>query len=309
MKFQKLGQTDIDVSIITLGCWAFAGGDLWGEQDEADSIATVHAALDVGVNFFDTAEGYGSGYSEEVLGRALVGRRNEAVIATKVSGKNNSAAAVQQSCENSLRRLQTDYIDLYQIHRWDTETPIEETLRALDDLVSIGKVRYIGASNFTAWQLAWSIAIAEMFRLTKFVSIQPHYHMFERGIETELIPACQYIEVGILPYFPLAGGFLTGKYLPGQPAPPSSRGESSQYVQSYMSAENYTKLEKLRLFAQESDHTVNELAHAWLLAQPQISSVISGATRVEHVHANAAAGDWELTPDEVTQINTILDSP
>ena len=145
-----------------------------------------------------------------------------------------------------------------------------------------GKVRYIGASNFSAWQLVWSNALAELRGWNKFVSIQPHYHMFERGIEEELVPACQYFDIGILPYFPLAGGFLTGKYKQGKPAPEGSRGESSQYVQRYMTPENYVKVEKLTAFAQQREHSLNDLAHAWLLAQPQISSVISGATSIEH---------------------------
>jgi len=269
----------------------------------------------VGVNLIDTADVYQGGRSEENIGTALKGRRDQALIATKVffkvgEGPNDLSASRQHilaGVEASLRRLQTDYIDLYQIHRWDVDTPIEETMRALDDLVRAGKVRYIGASNFSSWQLIHANAVAELRGWTKFVSIQPHYHMMEREIEKELVPACKYFGIGILPYFPLAGGFLTGKYQEGQPAPEGSRGESSEYVKRYMTSERFAKLTLLITFAEEHDHTINELAHAWLLAQPMVSSVISGATKVEHIQANAAAGDWELTPEEVAEINEILD--
>ncbi|HBY08721.1 MAG TPA: aldo/keto reductase [Chloroflexi bacterium] len=236
------------------------------------------------------------------------------MIATKVfhkmgEGPNDHSASRQHifdGVENSLRRLQTDTIDLYQIHRWDANTPLEETLRALDDLIRAGKVRYIGASNFDGWQLTHANGLAELKGWSKFVSVQPHYHMLEREIEKELIPACNYFGIGILPYFPLAGGFLTGKYQEGLPIPEGSRGESSQYVQRYMTPENYAKLGKLAAFAAAYGHTLNELAHAWLLAQPMVSSVISGATKVTHVESNAVAGDWDLSPEEVGIINEIL---
>jgi aryl-alcohol dehydrogenase-like predicted oxidoreductase len=209
--------------------------------------------------------------------------------------------------EASLKRLQTDYIDLYQIHRWDVDTPIDETMQALDDLVHAGKVRYIGASNFSSWQLTHANGLAKLNGWTKFVSIQPHYHLLEREIEKELIPACDYLGIGILPYFPLAGGFLTGKYKEGKPAPDGSRGETSEYVQRYMTQENYTKLAKLAAFSEERNHTINQLAHGWLLAQPMVSSVISGATKIEHVQANAESADWALSPNELAEVNKILD--
>ena len=211
--------------------------------------------------------------------------------------------------EASLKRLRTDYIDLYQMHVWDESTPIEETMRALDDLITAGKVRYIGASNFSGWQLILANKCAEAANLTPFVSIQPHYHLLEREIEKELLPACIHQQIGVLPYFPLAGGFLTGKYKSGNPAPEGSRGESSEYVQRYMTAENYLLVSHLAAFAKKREHSINELAHAWLLAQPQVSSVISGATSVDHVQANADAGDWELSAAEVEEINRILMGP
>ncbi len=181
-------------------------------------------------------------------------------------------------------------------------------MRALDDLVTSGKVRYIGASNFSAWQLAWANALAGRHGWAKFISIQPHYHMFEREVEKEIVPACQYFGIGILPYFPLAGGFLTGKYRPGRPPPPGSRGENSQYVQRYMTPANFARLEKLEAFAKDHGHSMNELAHAWLLARPQVSSVISGATRPDQVQANAASADWKLTPGEMEEIDKILNA-
>jgi aryl-alcohol dehydrogenase-like predicted oxidoreductase len=310
MQYRNLGSSGLKVSAIGLGTNQFGGKvDL---QTTRDIIA---AALEAGVNFIDTADIYQDGRSEKFIGQALAGKRSGVLLATKVYGEvgegpNDRGASrhhIMQGVEDSLRRLGTDTIDLYQIHVWDEDTPIEETLRALDDLVHAGKVRYIGASNFSAWQLTWSNALAELRGWNKFVSIQPHYHMFERGIEVELIPACQYFKIGILPYFPLAGGFLTGKYKQGEPAPEGSRGESSQYVQRYMTTENFAKVKKLTAFAQEHEHSLNDLAHAWLLAQPQISSVISGATSVAQVQANAAAVEWVLTAEETQQVNEMLE--
>lgn len=309
MKYRTLGKSGLKVSAIGLGTNQFGGKVAAGQ-----TVNIIRAALDMGINFIDTADVYQEGRSEEFMGRALEGRRQDALIATKVyyevgEGPNDRGASRQHivsGVEASLRRLKTDYIDLYQIHSWDADTPLEETMRALDDLVHAGKVRYIGASNFSAWQLVWAIAIAKEMGWTEFVSTQPHYHMLERGIEQEMIPACISFGIGILPYFPLAGGFLTGKYSQDKPAPAGSRGESSEYVQRYMTPNNYMILDKLKVFAGEHDHSLNELAHAWLLAQPQISSVISGATSVEHIQANAAASDWELQDEEVAAVNALL---
>ena len=309
MQFRNLGKSGLKVSSIGLGTNQFGG--------KVDLNATkniIAAALDIGVNLIDTADVYQAGRSEEYIGEALKDRRGQALIATKVyfkvgDGPNDQSASRQHilsGVDASLRRLKTDYIDLYQIHRWDAETPIGETMKALDDLVRAGKVRYVGASNFYGWQLTHANAVAELKGWTKFVSIQPHYHLFEREIEKELIPVCDYFGIGILPYFPLAGGFLTGKYREGQPAPEGSRGESSEYVQQYMTSENYAKLAALTAFSEERDHTINELAHAWLLAHPMVSSVISGATKVEHVKANAAASEWILSTDDVSKVNGII---
>lgn len=310
MQYRNLGKSGLRVSAIGLGTNQF-GGKV--SLNETGNI--LDAAIDSGINFIDTADVYQGGRSEENIGKSLKGKRSKVLIATKVffkvgEGPNDQSASRQHIFEGvdaSLRRLQTDHIDLYQIHRWDEVTPIEETMNALNDLVRMGKVRYIGASNFSAWQLAQANAIAEQNGLTKFVSIQPHYHMFERDIERELIPACDYFGIGILPYFPLAGGFLTGKYQKSKPIPEGSRGETSDYVKNYMIEANYVRLSKLRQFSEERGFELNQLAHTWLLAQPMVSSVISGATQVEHVVANASAGDWNLTDEEYQSINKFLE--
>ncbi|HEB64294.1 MAG TPA: aldo/keto reductase [Chloroflexi bacterium] len=310
MHYRTLGNTGLKVSAVGLGTNRFGG-----KVDFLTVNEILSAALDAGINFLDTADMYQKGRSEESIGEALKGRRDRFVVATKFyypmgEGPNDHGGSrhhVVEAVEASLRRLQTDYIDLYQMHRWDAETPIEETLRALEDLIRAGKVRYIGASNFTAWQLVTANAAAQANGWTPFAAIQPHYHMLERGIEAELIPACVYHKIGILPYFPLAGGFLTGKYRADAPPPPGSRGEKNSYVQGYMTPENYARLEKLRAFAEARGHTMVELAHAWLLAQPQISSVISGVTRVEHVLSNAAGAEWQLSDTEVAEVNAILE--
>jgi aryl-alcohol dehydrogenase-like predicted oxidoreductase len=309
LEYRQLGKSGVRVSTIGLGTNRFGI-----RVDQPSVTEIVDGALDLGINFIDTADVYQEGRSEESLGVALQGRRHAVILATKGynktgQGPNDYGASrhhLLSAVEASLRRLQSDYIDLYQIHRWDSTTPIEETLRTLDDLVRAGKLRYIGASNFAAWQLARAHLLAELRGWEPFITIQPHYHMFERSIETELIPYCNEYQVGILPYFPLAGGFLTGKYKRGEAAPTGSRGESSTYVQEYMTDANFTRIERLGAWAQERDHSLGELAHAWLLAQPQVSSVISGATSLEQVQANAKAGDWRLTAEELAEVNGVL---
>jgi aryl-alcohol dehydrogenase-like predicted oxidoreductase len=309
MLYRNLGSSGLKVSAIGLGTNQFGG-----KVDFQEAAEIIAAALDVGINLIDTANSYQSGRSEEAIGRALQGSRQKALIATKVrnqvgEGPNDMGASrkhILHAVEDSLHRLKTDYIDLYQIHRWDPDTPLLETMRTLDDLVRAGKVRYIGASNFDAWQLTWANALSEREGLTSFVSIQPHYHMLERGIQAELLPACQYFGIGVLPYFPLAGGFLTGKYRRGEPIPRGTRAENNPYVQSYLTPENFSRLEKLEAYAKERGHSVNELAHAWQLAQPQISSVISGATHPDQVTSNAAGADWLLSESEFVEINSLI---
>ena len=309
MQYRLLGNSGLRVSAIGLGTNQFGG-----KVDQLDTAQIVSGAIDLGINFIDTADIYQQGRSEEALGVALKGKWDKVIMATKVvsptgDGPNDKGASryhIMQNVEASLRRLQTDHIDLYQMHRWDNDTPLEETLRTLDDLVSSGKVRYIGASNYAAWQLARANLLAEVRGWAPFISIQNHYHMFEREQEREIIPFCNAHNVGILPFFPLAGGFLTGKYKRGEAAPAGSRGENSPYVQKYMTDANYDKVEKMTAWAEERGHTMGELAHAWLLAQPSVSSVISGATKLSHVQANAKAADWALTAEEFAEVNGVL---
>ncbi len=309
MEYRQLGHSGVRVSVVGLGTNQF------GSKVDQQGVTTIIAgAIDLGINFIDTADVYTGGKSEITLGEALKGRWDKVVLATKVrhpmgDGVNDYGVSryhIMNGVEASLRRLQSDHIDLYQVHSWDETTPIDETLRALDDLVRSGKVRYVGASNFAAWQLARANTLAEIRVSAPFITIQPHYHMFERGIEKELVPYCNAFKVGILPYFPLAGGFLTGKYKRGEPAPAGSRGENSTYVQRYMTDGNFDRVEKLTAWAAERDRTMGELAHAWLLGQPQVSSVISGATKLEHVQANAKAATWKLTTEELAQVNAVL---
>jgi aryl-alcohol dehydrogenase-like predicted oxidoreductase len=237
------------------------------------------------------------------------------VLATKVfhgtgQGPNDKGVSryhIMNGVEASLRRLQSDHIDLYYCHRWDVNTPIEETLRAMDDLITAGKVRYIGASNYAAWQLAHSNLMAELKGWTKFVALQSEYNLFNREVEAEALAYSQQFKVGFVPYFPLAGGFLTGKYKRGQPAPAGTRGENSTYVQAFMAdSTNYDKLEKLEAWAEAHGHTISELAQAWLLAQPGVSSVISGATKLEQVQANVKAADWVLTEAEAKEVTSLV---
>ena len=310
MQYRHLGRSGLQVSTIGLGTNRFGG-----KVDQAGVNAIIDAAIDLGINLIDTADVYTEGNSERTLGEALKGKWHKVILATKGfnatdTGPNDQGASryhLIAAVEDSLRRLQSDHIDLYQMHRWDAVTPIEETLRALDDLVRSGKVRYIGASNYMAWQLARANLLAEFNHWTPFVSIQNHYHMFERELEREVLPFCAAHHVGILPYFPLAGGFLTGKYKRGAPAPTGSRGESSPYVQAYMTDANYDKLQKLAAWADVHGGTLGDLAHAWLLAHPEVSSVISGATNADQLRANAKSADWSLSAAELAEVNALLD--
>ena len=310
MEYRHLGSSGVRVSAIGLGTNRFGSSVL-----PADRVADVlDAALDLGINFIDTSNSYQEGRSEETLGSALQGRRDRFVVATKFffptgEGPNDRGASryhLMNAVEGSLRRLRSDHIDVYYVHRWDDGTPIGETLRALDDLIRQGKVRYVGASDFASWQLAHANLLAEVRGWTAFAVLQSHYHLLERGVEREVLPYCRAHGVGFVPYFPLAGGFLTGKYVRGQKPPPGSRGESHPYVQQYMTDDRYDVLERLESWAGERGRGMNELAQCWLLAQPQVCSVISGATRLDQVRDNAKATDWRLTPAELAEVNEIL---
>lgn len=309
MQLRRLGSSGVRVSAIGLGSNQFGGVV---DQNGVHNILSLASELEI--NFIDTANAYTGGESERLLGRALRGRRDSFLVATKAffpvgpgpNDRGTSRYHLLSAVEDSLRRLQTDRIDLYQMHRWDWRTPIEQTMRTLDDLVSAGKVRYIGASNYMSWQLAQANLLAQFNAWEPLVSVQSHYHMLERQVEDEVLPFCEQGGVGFIPYFPLAGGFLTGKYRREAGAPPGSRGESSAYVQRYMTDANYSLVERLEAWAREREHTMAELAQAWLLARPEVCSVISGVTRPDQLRANARAADWQLTPDEYDEINAIL---
>jgi aryl-alcohol dehydrogenase-like predicted oxidoreductase len=313
MEYRLLGNCGVRVSVIGLGTNRFGAPVL--PQDQVNRI--IDTAADLGINFIDTADSYAGGRSEETLGHALKGKWSRFIVATKFyfptgEGPNEGGTSryhMMNTLEGSLRRLQSDHVDLYYIHRWDENTPIAETLRALDDMVRAGKVRYVGCSAFASWQLADTRLLAEMRGWSSPVVIQSAYSLLERDVEREVLPCCRAYKIGLIPYYPLGGGFLTGKYKKGEPAPPGSRGETSRQVRQFMTGPCYDLVEKLAAWAQKRSRGLNELAEAWLLAQPEVCSVIAGATRLEHVLSNAKAADWALTADELEEINGILESP
>ena len=308
MEYRRLGNSGLQVAAVGLGANNFGG-----RCDEQQSALVVDQALDVGATFIDTANSYGGTRSEEFIGKALKGKREKAIIATKFASpigqgpnqRGGSRKHVMDCVEDSLRRLDTDYIDLYQMHFPEPETPIEETLRALDDLVRQGKVRYIGCSNFAAWQLGEAVWTSRTQNLNGFVSVQPYYNLLRRDVEKELVPFCKAYNIGILPYFPLESGFLTGKYRSGEPPPEGTRLAGSRNFQRVLSEKNFEVLQGLERFAEERERTVGELAIAWLLANPSVSSVIAGATKPEQVAANVKGVDWHLTAEEMKEIDEI----
>ncbi|MBI2855870.1 MAG: aldo/keto reductase [Chloroflexi bacterium] len=310
MEYRQLGSSGLQVSAVGLGTNNFGG-----RIDEERTAAVLHQSIDQGINFIDTANIYGGTRSEAFIGNILKENRHQVLIGTKVSGsmgkgpnsRGNSRYHIMREVEASLHRLQTDYIDLYQIHFPDPNTPIEETLRVLDDLVHQGKVRYFGCSNFAAWQVCEAVWTSRALGINSFVSVQPEYNMLNRGVERELVPFCRAYKVGIIPYLPLASGFLTGKYRQGEAPPEGTRLAGNQRFQQRLLTEaNFGLLSKLEDFAQERDHTMVELAIAWLLGNSSVSSVIAGATRPEQVVANAKAADWHLTPEDMEEVNQIL---
>lgn len=308
MQYRSLGRGGVKVSVIGVGC------NRIGRTVDLDGTkAIVKRALDEGINFFDTADVYGAtpGASETLLGQALDGLWDRVVMGTKVrskmgDGKNDLGASryhIMHGVEGSLRRLKTDHIDLYYIHSWDETVPLQETMRALEDLVVSGKVLYLAASNFTGWQLARADAITEMHEWNSFVATQEEYNMLERSLEREVVPYARYANLGIVPYFPLAGGFLTGKYKPGDEISPTR----VNYVKPLMTDKNFEILGKLQAFAARRNRTAGELATAWLLAEPQVCSVISGATNPDQVSENAKASDWNLSGEEMQELREVLE--
>jgi aryl-alcohol dehydrogenase-like predicted oxidoreductase len=298
MQTRKIGQ--LDVSIVGLGCNNF------GRRIDAEATKkVVDAAIEAGVNFFDTADVYGAGQSEEYLAQALGSRRKDVLIATKfgnqMEGQGGGAKAdyVRVAVEASLRRLKTDYIDLYQLHKPDPETPIEETLGTLNELVQEGKVLEIGCSNFTAQMLRDAEAAAKGAR---FVSVQNYYSMLHREPEADVLAECARLGQGFLPYFPLESGLLTGKYRKGQPKPENTRLSNTDRVTD----EKLDIVERLVEYAEAHGHTILDLAVSWLLAKPVTASVIAGATKPEQVQANVAAANWQLTAAELSEIDDLL---
>ncbi len=310
MKLRNLGKSGLKVSLVGLGCNNFGR-----RVDLETARKVVDKALEMGITLFDTSDSYGGrGGSETFLGKILGPRRKDVVLATKFSSqmddegrlKGASRRYIMTAVEASLRRLQTDYIDLYQQHWTDPDTPFEETLRALDDLVRQGKVRYIGNSNFAAWQVVDAQWTSRQLGIHSFVSCQNEYSVLVRQAERELIPAMQSFGLGLLPYFPLASGLLTGKYKKDAPPPEDSRFAAwPELARRYQGEESWKKVERLEAFSAERGHTLLELAFSWLAARPQVASIIAGATRPEQVEQNARAADWSLTPEDLAEIDRL----
>lgn len=308
IRYRTLGRSGLNVSVVGVGTNNFGR-----RIDQAKSAEVVHAALDCGINFFDSADVYGSGDSETMLGAALQGRRDDAIVATKFrspmgQGPNNQGGSrgyIRKAVEASLRRLGTDWIDLYQMHGPDPSTPIEETLSALDDLVREGKVRYIGSSNFAGWQIADADWVARTHHSTPFVSAQNHYSLVQRSVEIEVIPACERFGIGMVPYFPLASGMLTGKYQRNEAPPAGTRLALMPGANRFLSDANFDIIEGLGKFAADRGIALLDVAMGGLAAQPQVASVIAGATSAEQVKANAAAGAWTPTPEDVEELDKL----
>lgn len=301
MRYRTLGRTGVQVSELGLGTNQFGR-----VVDEAGARAIIDRAQELGVNFIDTAEMYGGGASETLLGAALAGRRHEFVVCTKTGAGNDAGrltrARIAQRLEESLRRLATDHIDLYYLHFPDASTPIEESLRALEDATRGGKIRYAAISNHAAWQVAEAVGIAERHGWAPVAASQMEYSLIERAVEREMVPACEHFGVSLVPYSPLAGGMLTGKYERSAPPPPNTRfGRMSQRAR-FLTDENFDKVERYAGYARERGHDIGDLAIAWLLAHPVVCSVIAGATSPDQVATNARAAEWSLSPTEVSDL-------
>jgi aryl-alcohol dehydrogenase-like predicted oxidoreductase len=313
MDTRNLGRSGLRVSLVGLGCNNFGG-----RIDLEATRRVVHRALDAGITLFDTADSYGNrGGSETMLGETLGDRRKDIVLATKFSQpmddaqtlKGASRRYIMNAVEASLTRLKTDYIDLYQQHDYDPLTPMEETLRALDDLTRQGKVRYIGCSNLAPWMVADAVWTSRVHNLGSFVSAQDEYSLLARDAERELLPALDAYGLGMLPFYPLAGGLLTGKYKRGQPLPYKAR---LTYVKAsadrFLTERNWTRLERLEAFCAQRGRGLLELAFSWLASRPPVSSIIAGATKPEQIDANVKAVGWKLQDDEIAELDEITKS-
>jgi myo-inositol catabolism protein IolS len=307
MEYRKLGQTDIDVSTVSMGCWAIVGGDWWGPQDEADALAAINTALEVGINFFDSAEGYGAGASEELLGRVLGSRRPEVIIATKVSRANLNADNVQAACERSLKRLQTDYIDLYQIHWPNPDIPYDETMTALQKLVEQGKVRILGVSNFGPQDMR------DMLALGRYEANQIPYNLLWRAPEYEIQSVCVEEGISILPYSPLQQGLLADKFASADDVPDprastrqfSSARPRATHGEAGVETEMFAAISELRSLCAELGQPMARVALAWLLHQPAVTSVVAGARNPAQVRENAQAADVQLSPEMLQRLDQI----
>lgn len=309
MKYKRLGRTGLKVSEICLGTMTFGS-----QADEEASKAIVKRALDAGVNFFDTANVYNAGVSEEFTGRALKEVRRDIVLATKLHGKvgpgpndqGQSRKHIMDAIEQSLRRLATDYIDLYQVHRFDPTCPLDETLRALDDLVHSGKVRYIGASNYAAWQICTALWTSDKLGLARYDCVQPRHNLISRAIEQELLPLCQAQGVGVIVYNPLAGGMLTGKHQRQAPAAAGTRfAINPMYHNRYWQERVFDAVDRFRAIAAGAGHSMAQVALAWSLANPVVTSAILGASRVEQLDETLPAIDIALSPEQFRQLDEL----
>ena len=311
MEYGRLGNTGLMVSELCLGCMTFGK-----EADEETSREIVGRFLDAGGNFVDTADVYSNGVSEEITGRALADVRDDVVLATKVrfpmgEGPNDvglSRKHIVQGCEDSLRRLGTDYIDLYQVHCWDAATPLEETLAALTDLVRSGKVRYVGVSNFTAWQLMKSVAVSESGGFERFVCLQPQYSLVERNIEREILPVCEEEGLGVIPWSPLGGGFLSGKYRRGEAPPEDSRiagavESMEEHWERRSTERNWAALDVVGRISEETGRSYAQISLNWLLRQDAVSAPIIGARTLEQLDDNLGASGWELSEEQVEALS------
>ena len=311
MEYRRLGETGLMVSELCLGCMTFGR-----ETDEEDSKGLVGRFLDAGGNFIDTADVYSKGVSEEISGRAIRGVRDDVVLATKVrfpmgDGPNDAGLSrkhVTQGCEDSLKRLGTDFIDLYQVHCWDAATPLEETLSALTDLVRAGKVRYVGVSNFTAWQIMKSVCVSEANGFERFVCLQPQYSLVERNVEYEILPVCEEGGLGVIPWSPLGGGFLSGKYRRGEEPPEGSRiSEAVESMEEYWdrraTERNWRVLDVVGEIAEATGRSYSQIALNWLLRQPTVTAPILGVRTMEQLEDNLGAAGWELDEDQVRRLS------
>jgi len=309
MKYKRLGKAGVKVSELCLGTM------IYGQQvEEAAAIRIMRRAIDLGINFLDTADTYVNGRSEEIVGKAIAGQRDDIVLATKCYNRMGpspndeglSRKHILHAVEASLRRLNTDYIDLYQVHRFDATTPLRETLTALSDLVHLGKVHYIGCSNFAAWQIVEALRISERHGLVALSSSQPRYNLLDREVEQNHLPLCLQEGIGVIPYSPLAGGFLTGKYQPDAPMPAGSRGQlRPEWMEQYHTDQNHRVLQELQALSGETGLKLSQLSLAWLLANPAVTAPIIGASRLPQLEENVAVVDHALAPTAVQRLNEV----